>query len=580
MNKIRITKYLKPYLLFAIVSPIFMACEVIVDLSLPSLMSRIINEGVLGENAGLATILPIGIRMLVLSAIGGFFGILCAWTASKASQGFGRDLRVDAFGKVMSLSLSQTDKFTTGSLVTRLTNDITVLQEMVQMTLRIFVRAPIFLIGGLYMCMRLHVNFGLVMLCSIPVMTVTVIFLLKKANPLFSKVQQRLDRVNSVVQENVTGARVVKAYTREDYEGERFDEANVAYMQTNYKVLKLMGLTMPFLTFIMNLTCIAIIYIGAGMVELSSINVGDIMAASQYVTRILMAIMMVSTMFQQLARGKACLERIKGVLSEEPKIKAGNSVSGIDSDYAVELRGVSFSYPGSSNEALKEINLKIKRGENLAIIGATGCGKSTFAAMIPRFYDASAGEVLVDGVNVKEWNTDKLRRRIGVVLQKSELFSGTVKENILWGDKTADDGAVKAAAKIAQAENFINSMHDSYDSMIAEKGASLSGGQKQRISIARAIVRRPEILIFDDSTSALDLGTESKLRRALKENLSGTTVIMIAQRIASVMDADRIAVMENGGICDCGTHEELISRCPTYIDIYNSQMKKEEQING
>ena len=430
------------------------------------------------------------------------------------------------------------------------------------------------------MCMSLHVNFGLVMLISIPIMTITVIFLLKSANPLFSKVQQRLDRVNSVVQENVTGARVVKAYTREEYEGDRFDEANTAYMQTNYKVLKLMGLTMPFLTFIMNLTCIAIIYIGAGMVEIGSINVGDIMAASQYVTRILMAIMMVSTMFQQLARGKACLDRIKEVLSEDPQIKTGEVCEGMEGEYAVEFRGVSFSYPGSSQEVLKSIDLKIKRGENLAVIGTTGCGKSTFASMIPRFYDVSKGEVIVDGVNVKNWDTTKLRRRIGTVLQKSELFSGTVKENFLWGDDNADDNAVATAARIAQAQDFINSMPDGYNSIISEKGASLSGGQKQRISIARAIVRRPDILIFDDSTSALDLGTEAKLRRALKENLIGTTVIMIAQRIASVMESDRIAVMENGSICDCGTHEELLQRCPTYIDIYNSQIKKEEQING
>lgn len=574
----KIASYLKPYWLYALLSPLLMMGEVAVDLTQPALMATIINEGVLGQNIPL--IITTGIKMLLLVAVGGFMGIMCAYTASVASQGFGSDLRIDTFQRVMHLSQQQTDKFTTGSLITRLTNDITTVQDLVQSILRMFVRAPMFLIGGLIMCLTLNVNFGYVMLCSIPLQALVVIMMVSKGNPLFTAVQKKIDRVNSVVQENISGARVIKAYTREDYEMERFDEANKDYRNTNLRVLTMMSSIMPLLMIIMNLAVIAIIYIGGLQAEAQAMDIGGIMAGVQYVSRVLMSIMMLNMIFQQIARGRACAGRIREVLTSEPAIRPGTSTDGKESG-SVEFRNVSFSYPGSSgNAVLRDINLTVKRGETLAIIGATGSGKSSLVNLIPRFYDAVEGDVYVDGVHVRDWDLTALRSRISFVLQKSELFSGTVRENIRWGKDDATDEEIRQAAEIAQATEFIESLPDKYDGYIAEKGASLSGGQKQRMAIARAVVRKPSIIIFDDSTSALDLGTEAKLQKALRENLQDTTVIMIAQRIASVMHADRIAVIENGTITACDTHEKLMESSTTYRDIYASQMRNGGDIDG
>lgn len=571
MNKIKLRSYLKPYWLFALLSPLLMIGEVLIDLQQPKLMSKIVNEGVLG--ADFSVILSTGVQMLILVAIGGIMGSLCAYTASVASQGFGNDLRVDAFNRVMKLSLQQTDQFTTGSLVTRLTNDITSMQELVQMILRMFVRAPIHLLGGLYMCLSLNIKFGYVMLISLPLQALIVIFLVTKANPLYAKVQTKIDRVNSVVHENVSGARVVKAYTCEEYEIDRFDGANKDFRQTNLKVLELTSSIMPLLMIVMNVSVIAIIYIGGWQVEAQVMNVGDVMAATQYITQALMSVMMVSMIFQQIARGRACAQRIREMLSADPAVVSGKITEGKERG-TLEMRGVSFKYPGSSgNNVLSDITVSVKKGETLAIIGATGTGKSTLVNLIPRFYDAISGDVIVDGVNVRDWDLQALRQRISFVLQKSELFSGTVKENIRWGKDDATDEEIEFAARVAQADEFIRSIPNGYNGWIEAKGTSLSGGQKQRMAIARAVVRKPEIIIFDDSTSALDLATEAKLQTALRENLGDTTVIMIAQRIASVMHADRIAVLENGTLTACDTHENLMKTCETYRDIYASQIK-------
>ncbi len=571
MNKIKLRRYLKPYRLFALLSPLLMIGEVLIDLQQPKLMSKIVNEGVLG--ADFSVILTTGVKMLILVAIGGIMGSLCAYTASVASQGFGNDLRVDAFNRVMKLSLQQTDQFTTGSLVTRLTNDITSMQELVQMILRMFVRAPIHLLGGLYMCLSLNIKFGYVMLISLPLQALIVFLLVVKANPLFAKVQSKIDRVNSVVHENVSGARVVKAYTCEDYENERFDGANRDFQKTNLKVLELTSAIMPLLMIVMNVSVIAIIYIGGWQVQAQAMNVGDVMAATQYITQALMSIMMVSMIFQQLARGRACAQRIREMLAADPAVVSGKVTEGTETG-TVEFRGVSFKYPGSAGEnVLNNVTVSVKKGETLAIIGATGSGKSTLVSMIPRFYDAVDGDIFVDGVNVSEWDLHALRKRISFVLQKSELFSGTVKENIRWGKDDATDEEIEFAACVAQADEFIRTIPNGYDGWIAAKGTSLSGGQKQRMASARAVVRKPEIIIFDDSTSALDLATEAKLQAALRENLGDTTVIKIAQRIASVMHADRIAVIENGTITACDTHENLMKTSETYRDIYASQIK-------
>lgn len=582
----KVLRYLKPYWLFALLCPLAMILEVSMDLLQPTLMSDIVDNGILGDAAAdenLRYVLITGLKMLVFSLIGCFGGIASAAFGTAAAQKMGNDLRKDAFAKVMHMSFQQTDKFTTGSLVTRLTNDITAIQEFVAMSLRMFVRTGMQFIGGIAVILTLNVNFGIVLVISLPVQLIAVAIIMKKASPLFSIVQSRLDKVNNVVQENVSGARVVKAFTREEYEINRFDNANTDLMTTNLKVQKLLATLNPILMIIMNASVIAIIMIGGFQVEAKAMQVGEVMAAVTYITQILMSVMMVGMMFQQVSRSAASMKRVNEVLSTNPVISDGHKSADSDNSGTVEFRNVGFSYPGSSGKpVLSGIDLKAEKGQMIAILGSTGCGKTSLVNLVPRFYDATKGDVLVDGVNVKDYDVDTLRSKIGVVLQKSELFSGTVAENIRWGCETATDEEVKTAAKIAQAEEFIDGFNDGYDTMISEKGASLSGGQKQRMAIARAIIKKPEILIFDDSTSALDLSTEAKLHKALRENLSGVTVIMIAQRIASVMRADKIAVLENGSICAFGTHKELMESSSVYRDIYYSQMKQgeEEAVNG
>lgn len=582
----KVLRYLKPYWVFALLCPLAMILEVSMDLLQPTLMSDIVDNGILGNAAAdenLRYVLITGLKMLVFSLIGCFGGIASAAFGTAAAQKMGNDLRKDAFAKVMHMSFQQTDKFTTGSLVTRLTNDITAIQEFVAMSLRMFVRTGMQFIGGIAVILTLNVNFGIVLVISLPVQLIAVAIIMKKASPLFSIVQSRLDKVNSVVQENVSGARVVKAFTREEYEINRFDNANTDLMTTNLKVQKLLATLNPILMIIMNASVIAIIMIGGFQVEAKAMQVGEVMAAVTYITQILMSVMMVGMMFQQVSRSAASMKRVNEVLSTNPVISDGHKSADSDNSGTVEFRNVGFSYPGSSGKpVLSGIDLKAGKGQMIAILGSTGCGKTSLVNLVPRFYDATKGDVLVDGVNVKDYDVDTLRSKIGVVLQKSELFSGTVAENIRWGCETATDEEVKTAAKIAQAEEFIDGFNDGYDTMISEKGASLSGGQKQRMAIARAIIKKPEILIFDDSTSALDLSTEAKLHKALRENLSGVTVIMIAQRIASVMRADKIAVLENGSICAFGTHKELMESSSVYRDIYYSQMKQgeEEAVNG
>lgn len=582
----KVLRYLKPYWVFALLCPLAMILEVSMDLLQPTLMSDIVDKGILGDAAAdenLRYVLITGLKMLVFSLIGCFGGIASAAFGTAAAQKMGNDLRKDAFAKVMHMSFQQTDKFTTGSLVTRLTNDITAIQEFVAMSLRMFVRTGMQFIGGIAVILTLNVNFGIVLVISLPVQLIAVAIIMKKASPLFSIVQSRLDKVNSVVQENVSGARVVKAFTREEYEINRFDNANTDLMTTNLKVQKLLATLNPILMIIMNASVIAIIMIGGFQVEAKAMQVGEVMAAVTYITQILMSVMMVGMMFQQVSRSAASMKRVNEVLSTNPVISDGHKSTDSDNSGTVEFRNVGFSYPGSSGKpVLSGIDLKAEKGQMIAILGSTGCGKTSLVNLVPRFYDATDGDVLVDGVNVKDYDVDTLRSKIGVVLQKSELFSGTVAENIRWGCETATDEEVKTAAGIAQAEEFIDGFNDGYDTMISEKGASLSGGQKQRMAIARAIIKKPEILIFDDSTSALDLSTEAKLHKALRENLSGVTVIMIAQRIASVMRADKIAVLENGSICAFGTHKELMESSSVYRDIYYSQMKQgeEEAVNG
>ena len=570
--KVKLSKYLKPYALFAVLTPLSMVGEVLGDLLQPKLMSKIVDDGVLGQDMDL--IIRTGLLMLLVLIGGGACGIAASAFGGIASQSFSRDLRVDVFKRVMGLSFEQTDKFTTGSLVTRLTADITAIQQMVDFMLRMLVRDSLLFFGGIIMMLTLNVRFGIIILCALPVEIIMMIVILKKANPYYSIVAKRLDSVNSVVQENVTGARVVKAYVREDTEEKRFDDANISLMESNLRVQTLMAILQPLLMIILNLSVIAVIVIGGWQVQAKAMKVGEVMAAITYLTQVLHGVMMMSMMFQTLAKASASANRLREVLETDPVIKSGSVSLSDKTGSTVSFKNVSFSYPETKGRpVISDLTLDIKSGESVAILGATGSGKSSLVNLIPRFYDCTAGEVLVDGVNVKDCKLDELRKKVGIVLQKSELFSGTVEDNIKWGDKNATHEEVISAAQAAQADEFIQKIPAGYEGIIAEKGASLSGGQKQRLSISRAVLKKPEILILDDSTSALDLGTEAKLRAEIDRKMNGTTLIIIAQRIQSIKSCDRIAVLDHGKLCACDTHENLLKTCEVYQDIYASQVK-------
>ncbi|MDD6571668.1 MAG: ABC transporter ATP-binding protein [Thermoflexaceae bacterium] len=571
-------KYLKKYWIFAILAPLFMFGEVFMDLLQPRLMSIIVDEGVLGlsnNNVGdISLVISTGLKMIIFVAIGGFCGVMSGVFANLCSQNFGNDIRKDAFSKIMSLSFEQTDKFSTGSLITRVTNDITQLQNFVTQCIRGFVRTFLLFAGGIVSMLMLDLSFGVVVACALPVIFVMVVFFISKANPLFDLLQKKLDNVNNVIQENVTGSRVVKAYVREEHEKERFGRANGELIDTQLKVLILFSYMTPLMNIVLNVSVVAIIKIGAIEVLSGDVTPGSVMAAITYLSQILNAVMRMTMIFQTASRGMASAKRIQEILDCTPAImgKSKNTESTVKGK--VEFRNVSFSYPDSNGElVLKNINLCVNPGETLAILGSTGCGKSSLVNLIPRFYDVTDGQVLVDDVDVREYDLHDLRNKVAIALQKSEIFSTTIGENIRWGDRNADENAVKKAAMTAQAMEFIQKKEDGMDTPIAEKGMSLSGGQKQRIAISRAILKNSEILIFDDTTSALDLKTEAALYDALEKEYKDTTRIIIAQRIASVKHADRIAVLENGQIAACDSHENLLKNCEIYQDIYQSQLK-------
>lgn len=569
-------KYLKKYRVFAILAPLFMIGEVSMDLIQPRLMNEIVDNGVLGLGNGgtgsLEIILSTGLKMIGTVAVGGTFGILCGVFANLCAQSFSNDVRKAAFAKIMTFSAEQTHRFSTGSLITRVTNDITQVETMVQMCIRGFVRNLMFFVGGIFCMLKLDLSFGVCVGCALPFLLVMVVFFVTKANPLYGKLQSKLDKVNSVMQENVTGARVVKAFARENYEKERFGKANGELIGTQLNVLLLLSYLGPLMNIVLNITVVAVIRIGGIKVEEGSVTPGNVMAAITYVSQILNGVMMIANVFQNISRGSASAKRINEVLDTVPAIADGKGVCPPETG-SVEFRGVTFSYPeGNGETILRDISFRIDGGETVGILGATGCGKTTLVSLIPRFYDCTEGEVLVDGENVRDYKLSELRRRIAFTLQKSELFSVSIAENIRWGDPCATDDDVKRAAVTAQADGFIVSQPDGYGTMVAEKGASLSGGQKQRVAVARSILKNSEIMIFDDSTSALDLKTEADLYRALGVSAGNATKIIIAQRIASVRNADRILVLDAGGIAGFAPHDELMRTCAQYKDIYDSQL--------
>ncbi|MCD7827125.1 MAG: ABC transporter ATP-binding protein/permease [Clostridiales bacterium] len=565
-------KYLKKYWHWCLIAPLFMIGEIAMDLIQPDMMADIVDNGVLGYN--LSLILTVGGEMILLVIFGGFCGIMSGVFANLASQNFGNDLRKDLFGKIMNLSFQQTDKITTGSLVTRLTNDVNQVQNMVNMLVRGIVRNSAMFVGGVFMLYRQSPQFSVVAACAIPFILFFVIFFMKKASKMFVVVQKKLDGVNNVMQEDVAGARVIKAYVKEDYEMGRFDEANTGLYKTNLKVQYLLAFMSPCMNIVLNVCTVAVIFVGGINIQSGGTTTpGEIMAALTYLAQILNGITFMANIFQTFTRSKASWDRINEVLSCDPAVQDGSVTAESEKTGEVEFKNVSFSYPnGSGKSVLENISFKVKRGESLGIIGTTGSGKSSLVNLIPRFYDATEGEVLVDGENVKDYPLTDLRDKIAIVLQKTELYSRPIEANIRWGKPEADPFEIKTAAEIAQADEFICNTPDGYYTQVAESGHSLSGGQKQRISISRAILKNPEILIFDDSTSALDLKTEANLNRALRDNFPNTTKILIAQRIASIKDMNHIAVLEDGKMTAFGTHEELLKSSDSYLEIYNSQL--------
>ena len=567
-------KYLKKYLIFCLLAPLFMMGEVAMDLIQPDMMADIVDNGVLKSDINL--IVTVGIKMILMVLAGGFFGVMCGVFANIAAQSFGNDLRKDLFAKIMNLSFQQTDKISTGSLVTRLTNDVTQVQQMVMMSVRGFVRNSVMFVGGIYMLYRQSPKFALVAACGLPFVVCFIFYFLRKAAPLFAIVQKKLDGINNVMQETVAGARVVKAYVKEEYELGRFDEANDALCMENLRVQSLLAFMSPCMNIVLNICVVVVIMVGGYTAKTGgTITPGNTMAAITYLAQILHGITFMANIFQTFSRAKASADRINEVLNNPDIIVDGQNNQMVAEEGSIEFRNVSFAYPESEGQCILEnISFSVHPGETLAIIGSTGSGKSSLVNLIPRFYDVTDGEILVDGINVKDYKLRDLREKIAIVLQKAELYSRSIEENIKWADKNATPWEIKNAAEIAQADDFICGKEYGYYTQVSEGGHSLSGGQKQRISIARAILKKHKILIFDDSTSALDLKTEAELYHALAKEHADVTKIIIAQRIASIKNADRIAVLDNGGISAIGTHDELMQTSEIYRDIFKSQLKE------
>lgn len=577
-------KYVKRYIYFAVFAALFMIGEVSMDLLQPGLMSRIVDEGVLGLNSNgignMHLIMTMGLSMIGLVLFGGFCGSMNNVFVHLTGQNIGNEIRKDCFCRIMTFSFPQLDYFGTGSLVTRVTNDITQVQNYIAQFVRGMIRTTILMAGSIIFMFRLNHQFGEIVLCAFPFILGCMLLCLYKANPLLSKLQAQLDQINAILQEDVSGIRIIKACVREIYEKLRFGKSNEELIKTQLRVLVIFAFMNPTMNGLMYLVVVSILVSGSYQISTGMATPGTIMAAITYTTQLLNGILILVMLFQNISKGRASWKRIKEVLDSEPELKDGHFNGDTITHGKIEFRDVSFAFAGTGQPVLNHINLTINPGETIAIMGATGCGKTTLASLIPRFYDVTEGSVLVDDVNVQEYSQKSLRNKIAFVLQKSELFSMSIKDNIAWGADNASTEEISAAAAIAQADDFIQTTPDGYGTMVAERGMSLSGGQKQRISIARAVLKSAEILIFDDSTSALDLRTEASLYTALHKTKPECTKILIAQRIASARQADRIVVLNNGCIEACGIHEELLNNCKTYQDIYYSQMGEEVSCNG
>ena len=569
-------KYIKPYKAWFILGPLCMIVEVIGEVLMPMLLARVINAGnagtlTVGSSIGTAALMILIALFMMGGGIGGCF------FSAKASIAFAGDIRNDLYRKIQSFSFGNIDRFSTGSLVTRVTNDVTQMQNFVAMLMRMALRAPGMMIGGLIMAIRLRSDLAMIFLISIPVLLVFVGSNILTAFPRFKNVQAKVDGLNSTVQENITNVRVVKSFVREKDEVLKFNKANGDLKNAAMRAMRIVIQMQPVTTLIMYVTVIAVAWQGHSLVLGREMAVGDLSAFVNYVIQILSSLIMVTFLFMMSSRAMASAKRIREVLEEEPDLNDENAKQKelTVKEGRVEFRHVSFRYyKNSEDSVLDDISLTIEPGSIVGIIGSTGCGKSTLVSMIPRLYDPDEGEILVDGVNVKDYSLYNLREGVGMVLQKNVLFSGTVAENLRWGDENATDEEMIAAATSSQADKFVSSFKDGYESELDKGGNNLSGGQKQRLCIARALLKKPKILILDDSTSAVDTATEAQIRRAFSNELAGSTKIIIAQRIASVMDADQIIVMNEGKITGVGTHDELLATNTEYKEIAESQLGK------
>ena len=573
----RYFKYIKPYLYAFILAPVLMIAEVLGEVYMPKLMAMIINEGVTSGDT--SYILKVGMLMVVVALGMAASGIGAAYFASKASISFGADLRKDVFKKVQEFSFANIDNFSTGSLVTRLTNDITQLQNLIMMSLRLALRAPGMLIGAIIMAMSMNPSLTAVVGVVLPILILIIGFFIKVAFPRFGIMQKKIDRLNSTVQENLTNVRVVKSFVREGHEENKFAEANQDLKEAGLSAMKLMICLMPIMGLAMNLTTLAVVWFGGKQILVGDMMVGDLTAFTTYIVQILISLMMLSMVLLRVSRAMASGKRISEVLDTEVDLTdehAANKDAKVTKG-KVEFRDVSFRYyKNNENWVLEKLNFTANPGEVIGIIGSTGCGKTSMVQLIPRLYDADEGEVLVDDINVKDYSLKNLREGVGMVLQKNVLFSGSIKENLLWGDETATMDEVIEVAKSAQADAFVKGFTEGYEMDLGQGGVNVSGGQKQRLCIARALLKKPKILILDDSTSAVDTATEARIRETFDGSLKDTTKIIIAQRITSVMDADQIVVLDEGKIVGTGSHEELMKSCETYQEIYYSQRDKEE----
>ncbi len=572
---IKLFRFLIPYTAIIIIGLVLLYGQAISELYLPNLMSDMINNGMMQGDTNY--VLSVGAKMLGFALLSSFAAISANFVSSKIAMGFGRDVRNAIFTKIEGYSLHEFDKIGTASLITRTTNDVVQVQSVMAMGFRFILYSPVLCIGGMIMAYHEDAAMSIIIAVAVPSLILTMVIVARFVIPLFQSFQKKLDTLNLTLRESLTGIRVIRAFNKMDVERKRFYDANKDLTDTSIKINKIMASAQPLMMFLMNLTMLAIIWFGGIRISRDQMNIGGMMAFMQYAMQILFSIIMVAFMFMMIPRAQVSAARINEVLDLDPEIfdpKVVKKTTGLTA--VVEFKNVNFAYPGAESPALENISFKSQAGEITAIIGGTGSGKTTLINLIPRFYDVSGGSVLVDGVDVKELAQEELRGKVGFVPQGSVLFTGTISENIRFGNKDATDEEVQHAAMIAQATDFVSKMDDGFESEISQGGTNVSGGQKQRLSIARAIVRKPEIFIFDDSFSALDFKTDAKLRAALKDEITKSTVILVAQRITTVMDADRILVLDEGKIVGSGTHRELLKTCDVYKEICFSQLSEEE----